>query len=927
MSVADRFIRAVTQQGRLVVALALVMTLVMGAGVGSLEQTSSLDQFETDSEAAEKLEYIQANYGEDDDTTTVQVVVRGENVLDRESLLATLELQQEFREDDRIEPTLTDEPFTDVASIVAMTAMQGEGAAGGQQDAPAEGGENGNGTDAEDGDADAEDGDTEGGDTEDGDEPATGTAQMDGGEDGPSLEAQIEQLESMSDEEVEDVVAAVLGEDADRQVLAFLPTDYEQGSTQADARMLFVTQHGDGQGGMEGEAADHVVDSQLAMAELVDDRFGDGGFVFGAGIITDEIDRSLTDSLIIVVPMALLFVSAVLAVAYRDLLDIVLGLGGVALVLVWTFGFLGWAGIDFNQLMIAVPVLLVGLSVDYAIHLFMRHREARDARRNAPRSGERGAERPASEDATESTRSAMVLVVAGLGVAFVWVTATAVIGFLSNLVSPIGPIREFGVASAFGIVSALVVFGAVIPAAKVELDALLEARGYDRRKRAFGTGGGRLSGALAGGHRAAKRMPWAVVAVAVLLTLGGAYGAAQIDTTFDQEDFIADDPADWAKSLPGPFAAGDYSVKENMGYVNEHFLRQDTQAQLLVEGDITDDRTLERTDEMQASAAETDVAVVLPNGEAHVRSPLTAMESVAAENESFAATYDAADTTGDGVPDQNLEAVYDEFFEVAPEQARDVIHRTGGAGADGGEYQSLRVVVSTQGDASAGDVNDQLTGVASAADGDGLQVTATGQIIVFHLIEQELFETVIESMLVALVAVVAFLMVAYRWTHGSALLGLLTIAPIVFGVAWILGTMYLLGISFNVMTGTITSLTIGLGVAYNIHMTERYLLERKRGDDPFDALYRSVTGTGGALFGSAATTVGGFGVLVFAILPPLQQFGLITGLTIIYAFLGSVFVLPSMLVLWTNYVGGDVATDAPTPSADASSADAGGDGE
>ncbi|WP_440763394.1 efflux RND transporter permease subunit [Natronorubrum sp. DTA7] len=926
MSVADRFVRAVTQQGRLVVALALVVTLVMGAGVGSLEQSSSLDQFETDGEAAEKLEYIQDNYGEDDDTTTVQIVVRGENVLDRESLLATLELQQEFQEDDRIEPTLTDEPFTDVASIVAMTAMQGEGAADGRQDASAEGGENGDGADAEDGDADVEDGDAD--DTEGDDEPATGTAQMDGGEE-PSLEDQIEQLESMSDEEVEDVVAAVLGEDADRQVLAFLPTDYEQGSTQADARMLFVTQHGEGQGGMEGEAADHVVDSQLAMAELVDDRFGDGGFVFGAGIITDEIDRSLTDSLIIVVPMALLFVSAVLAVAYRDLLDIVLGLGGVALVLVWTVGFLGWAGIDFNQLMIAVPVLLVGLSVDYAIHLFMRHREARDSTdgRIAERRAATRGRRESREDGSESTRSAMTLVVAGLGVAFVWVTATAVIGFLSNLVSPIGPIREFGIASAFGIVSALVVFGAVVPAAKVELDALLEARGYDRRKRAFGTGGGRLSGALAGGHRAAKRMPWAVVAVAVLLTLGGAYGAAQIDTTFDQEDFIADDPADWAKSLPGPFAAGDYSVKENMGYVNEHFLRQDTQAQLLVEGDITDDRTLERTDELQASAAETDVAVVLPNGEAHVRSPLTAMESVAAENESFAATYDAADTTGDDVPDQNLEAVYDEFFEVAPEQARDVIHRTGGAGADGGEYQSLRVVVSTQGDAAPSDVNDQLTNVASTADGDGLQVTATGQIIVFHLIEQELFETVIQSMLVALVAVVAFLMVAYRWTHGSALLGLLTIAPIVFGVAWILGTMYLLGVPFNVMTGTITSLTIGLGVAYNIHMTERYLLEYERGDDPFDALYRSVTGTGGALFGSAATTVGGFGVLIFAILPPLQQFGLITGLTIIYAFLGSVFVLPSMLVLWTNYVGDDAVTVAAVPSTDDSNADAGGDGE
>lgn len=130
--------------------------------------------------------------------------------------------------------------------------------------------------------------------------------------------------------------------------------------------------------------------------------------------------------------------------------------------------------------------------------------------------------------------------------------------------------------------------------------------------------------------------------------------------------------------------------------------------------------------------------------------------------------------------------------------------------------------------------------------------------------------------------------------------------------------MYLLGIPFNVMTGTITSLTIGLGVAYNVHMTERFLLERERGNGLWSALDRSVRGTGGALLGSAATTVGGFGVLVFAILPPLQQCGLITGLTIVYAFLASVFVLPSLLAVWTRYLGPDrghtTGTETATPA-------------
>lgn len=82
--------------------------------------------------------------------------------------------------------------------------------------------------------------------------------------------------------------------------------------------------------------------------------------------------------------------------------------------------------------------------------------------------------------------------------------------------------------------------------------------------------------------------------------------------------------------------------------------------------------------------------------------------------------------------------------------------------------------------------------------------------------------------------------------------------------------MYLLGIPFNVITGMITSLTIGLGVAYNIYMTERFVLEGRRGRGIWQGLHRSVTGTGGALLGSAATTVGGFGILAFAIVPPLR---------------------------------------------------------
>jgi hypothetical protein len=216
------------------------------------------------------------------------------------------------------------------------------------------------------------------------------------------------------------------------------------------------------------------------------------------------------------------------------------------------------------------------------------------------------------------------------------------------------------------------------------------------------------------------------------------------------------------------------------------------------------------------------------------------------------------------------------------------------------------MIIGVEGGASGDAVTTQMRAVAAELDGDGLEATATGSVVLNKIVQDELLDTVVNSLIITLVATFVFLMVAYRLTEGSASLGAVTLLPVAFSVTWILGTMFLLDIPFNVLTGMITSLTVGLGVAYSIHLSERYNQELERTGDVWTSMNRAVTGTGGALLGSAATTVGGFGVLVFAILPPLQQFGKITGLTIIYAFLASVLVLPSLLAVWTRFVKPDV---------------------
>ncbi|NUB93132.1 MMPL family transporter [Haloterrigena sp. SYSU A121-1] len=990
MSAPDRIADAVTNHSRIVIVVLLLLTAAVGVGMPMVDQSSSLDQFESQSDEAQALERIQGNSENgvdpyfategDENTTSVQVIVRGDgdNVLARESLVSSLEFQQELRNDESINATLAENrSITGVENLVAFTAISGDLA---EREAVLETGLNDtlelqreylNRTAAGDEQAAAETeaeinatieqtveaaalGDERAAEYEElvqqarevesgrweieretdtyeaSEEYRNLTANLEQIRLGATtgifeaeytqlqegtvpLEDQLEALESLDDEEYERVVQQTLsdGDGQENVALALMPSSYEPGSTEAETRMTSVTQStqsdaaGGGMGG--GAISDRIVESQLEIRDLANAQEEDY-IVFGGGIITDEIDRSMGDSLAIVGPFALLFVVVALLIAYRDLIDIVLGVVGIVAVLVWTFGFMGWADIAFNQMFVAVPVLLIGLSIDYAIHVFMRHREQRE-----------------EDGRTGSVRGSMKVALAGVGAALIWVTATTVIGFLSNLVSPIGPIREFGIVSSVGIVAALIIFGALIPAMKVELDEFLESRGYDRRKRAFGTGGGRFSEVLTVGSTAARKAPLVVLALVLLLSIGGAYGATQVDTSFQEEDFLAESPPAWTDNLPGGMSPGEYQAKDDLDFVNQHFQREDSQAQILVEADgggVDDPELLEQMNRTRDEAAASDVVYTMANGEADIQDPLSTMETVAGQNESFNESFRAADTDDDGVPDENVSALYDQLFETDEEAASQVLHRT-----DDGEYDATRMIVGIQGGASAADTTSEMRTLADdVEDGSDGRWTAiaTGTPIVNHIVEQDLLDTVLESLMITLVAVFVFLSVAYWATGDSAALGTVTLLPVAFTVSWILGTMYLIGMPFNVLTGMITSLTIGLGVAYSIHVSDRYTLELERQGNVWSALRTTVTGTGGALLGSAATTVGGFGTLAFAILPALRQFGIITGLTITYAFLASVIVLPSLLVLWTRYLGPDVSFDAPgSPAGTATASDGG----
>ncbi len=99
--------------------------------------------------------------------------------------------------------------------------------------------------------------------------------------------------------------------------------------------------------------------------------------VFGSGIVSAEFTNIIFDSLIIVVPAVALLILAFLVFAYRDPIDLLLGLLSLVMAVIWTFGFTGLAGLRFTQMLIAVPPLLLAVGIDFGIHTINRYREER----------------------------------------------------------------------------------------------------------------------------------------------------------------------------------------------------------------------------------------------------------------------------------------------------------------------------------------------------------------------------------------------------------------------------------------------------------------------------------------------------------------------------------------------------------------------
>jgi hypothetical protein len=714
-------------------------------------------------------------------------------------------------------------------------------------------------------------------------------------------EAQGIPTDALTDQQVKEIYQGTLANPEAAAQLAFatqLVADKEgDGLNEAGLNLVFIEAvDGNQEGAVEAQIArEQAVAEALTSVDLpagLEIRPFSFNLLFGAGgNFESELGRLFGSAFAIIVAI-LVFVYWMRPVSgrgkaiRRSLADMSVTMLTIVMAIVWMQGIgavlqtLGWIG-PFSEIAQIVPVLLIGLGVDYGIHLISRYREE------------------AGEGLTviDSTR----LAIGTSGVALTLATVTTVIGFLTNVTNPVPALKDFGILSAVGIFASFVLMLTFVPAIRMVLDKRAEAKGTLPAEAFRASAEERLLPRIME-KTAVLAERFAVATLVVMVALGGLgyYGLSQLETRFSFTDFL---PADAPEV-------------ETFNILNEEFgggFGETTQ--VLIEapegGNLATPEVYNTLLQVGRDLANVEDILTIPTpfGEvAQATNPVTVFQQLIAPAQpggmpanpelAQAAAGMGLQPDGSVSADADVAGIWSMAAGAAPEQMTRVAHFAGE-----GRVDAIQVEIGTQaGEQGARQLRQNLIAAfAPVAAVDGVIVTPTSQSIISDVVVKALSDSQVSSLLYTIIAATIVLIINFWFENRRPFLGVLTMIPVALVVLWTFGLMYVSGIPFGPVTATLAALAVGIGVPYTIHLARRFEEDRNRFEDIEAAIRSTTRHTGGALAGSAFTTAAGFGILVTSSLTPFKQMGQVTAYAIALSLAGSVLVLPSLLVLWEKW--------------------------
>ena len=564
--------------------------------------------------------------------------------------------------------------------------------------------------------------------------------------------------------------------------------------------------------------------------------------VTGSPVYLKEINDYLKGGMLTLGVIALAVMAVVLGLMFRvrwRLLPLLAVLVGV----LWTFSILGLIGIDLSLVTISGLPILIGLGIDFAIQIHNRVEE---------------------EQVIDHDEHPIAETVANLAPPLIAAAIAGVVAFLALRLSKVPMIRDFGVLLAIGVL-VLVVVGIVLPVAILgmrEWTRPTEERGESLVERIVVKLGGLPT-----------RAGIALVVASVFLFVGG--------ILVEGRTKIESDPVKWIDQ--GSEVVADIDrLEDETGFGT-------TLGVLVQANNVYEQHVIDLIHEF-TFAAEARPEVVASSSLVNTMSKIIVVPGATVLPPT---EEDIVAAAGVMPPAIERALVNDEAT------ATQVNLRLAPA-----SLEERAVVV----DELAADLDARIDALELDADSilltdlpdgqDAVRATPAGLATVGIGLLENLSANRAALTYLALVLAGLWLLLRFR-SLNRALLALVPVFLAVGASSLIVG---LLGIQLSPLTTVSGPLVIASCTEFSVLIFGRYLEERQSGLVSRRASDMAAARTGRAFFTSAATTIGGFAVLIVSPLPLLRDFGLIVTLNVAIALLAALVVMPPIMV-WVDERG------------------------
>ncbi len=166
------------------------------------------------------------------------------------------------------------------------------------------------------------------------------------------------------------------------------------------------------------------------------------------------------------------------------------------------------------------------------------------------------------------------------------------------------------------------------------------------------------------------------------------------------------------------------------------------------------------------------------------------------------------------------------------------------------------------------------------------------------ILYNNMLQSLFESQIITLGFVLILLFVMFLLIFKNLKIALIAILTNTISISVIFGFMGWFNIPLDMMTITIAAISLGIGVDDTIHYIHRFYKELSLDNDFIKAMHRSHGSVGNAMYYTSFAIMLGFSILVFSNFTPTIYFGFLTMLAMLMALLGSLLLLPKLLIIF-----------------------------